>query len=67
MMEKLVLVSMIYAIVIFHFIKDINECLYHNGGCHGTCTNMIGSRTCSCSTGYLLGSNGYSCNGNLAT
>ncbi len=25
---------------------DINECLVDNGGCHHTCINTIGSRTC---------------------
>ena len=31
---------------------DVNECAVNNGGCEQICTNTIGSRTCSCGTGY---------------
>ena len=33
---------------------DIDECLTNNGGCHvnATCRNTVGSRTCTCKTGY---------------
>ena len=33
---------------------DINECNQGNGGCEHTCTDTIGSFTCSCNTGYQL-------------
>ncbi|WP_224366411.1 carboxypeptidase regulatory-like domain-containing protein [Hyalangium versicolor] len=33
---------------------DRNECLVNNGGCseNATCTNLPGSRTCACNSGY---------------
>ena len=33
---------------------DVDECLSNNGGCHqnAMCTNTLGSRTCTCKTGY---------------
>ena len=46
-----------------HFPVDINECLTNNGGCAQNCTNTVGSYFCSCSTGYVLGSDGHMCNG----
>ena len=33
---------------------DIDECIANNGGCEQTCTNTIGSFTCSCTDGYKL-------------
>ena len=42
---------------------DINECTTSNGGCEHSCTNTIGSFTCSCATGYQLDENGLNCNG----
>ena len=47
-------------------IIDINECLTSNGGCHATlatCTNTVGSRTCTCKTGYS--GDGITCNGTI--
>jgi len=42
---------------------DINECLTNNGGCdaNADCTNTIGSRTCTCKSGYS--GNGLNCAG----
>ena len=45
-------------------IVDINECNVNNGGCEHSCTNTVGSYTCSCNTGYQL-SLGHYCSGNL--
>ncbi len=42
---------------------DVNECSTSNGGCDGQCTNTKGSYTCSCESGYVLGSNAHSCDG----
>ena len=42
---------------------DINECAEEIDRCAQNCQNTIGSYTCSCNSGYRLGSNGYSCNG----
>ena len=44
---------------------DINECDEEIDGCAQNCTNTAGSYTCSCSTGYRLGSDGHSCYGTL--
>ena len=45
------------------FSIDINECDTANGGCEHSCTNTIGSFTCSCDTGYQLDGNGLNCSG----
>lgn len=42
---------------------DINECEIGQSSCTQTCTNSIGSYTCSCNEGYHLDSNGYNCLG----
>ena len=47
------------------FIPDINECLSNNGGCDQTCTNSIGSYSCSCNIGFVLAPNEHSCYGKL--
>ena len=44
---------------------DINECQTDNGGCSQTCENTNGSYHCSCSEGYQLTDNGYTCDGNV--
>ncbi|HYO57295.1 lamin tail domain-containing protein, partial [Archangium sp.] len=37
-----------------YVIIDLDECGYNNGGCsmNATCTNIPGSRTCACNSGY---------------
>ncbi|WP_232293440.1 lamin tail domain-containing protein [Stigmatella aurantiaca] len=42
-------------------ISDTNECMVNNGGCNvnATCTNLPGSRTCACNSGYT--GDGISC------
>ena len=44
---------------------DVNECATNNGGCEQNCQNNVGSYNCTCSTGYTLNSNGYSCTGKI--
>ena len=46
---------------------DINECAANNGNCQHTCRNTGGSFSCSCRSGYRLGSNGRSCTGERKT
>jgi hypothetical protein len=41
---------------------DVNECSTNNGGCAQNCQNTQGGFTCSCNTGFQLGSDGKSCN-----
>ena len=45
------------------FLITVNECATNNGGCAHTCTDTVGSFTCSCRTGFVLASNGLGCNG----
>ena len=40
---------------------DNNECSL--SPCEQNCTNTVGSFACSCSDGYVLNTNGQSCNG----
>lgn len=42
---------------------DFDECSVNNGGCEQTCSNNVGSFTCSCASGYLLSDNGLTCEG----
>ena len=42
---------------------DVNECLTNNGGCGHSCTNTLGSYTCSCNSGYSLAYDGHQCTG----
>ena len=44
------------------FLIDYDECLNDNGGCTDTCTNLVGSYTCSCLTpGYTLSRDNKTC------
>ena len=38
-----------------------------NGGCHHVCKNNLGSYQCLCHSGYLLGTDKHSCEGNHKT
>ena len=50
---------------LLHCDSDVNECHTLNGGCDGTCHNSLGSFSCTCDTGYTLGSDGTSCIGKV--
>ena len=41
--------------------EDVDECLHGNGGCQHICTNTFGSFLCTCSPGYDLDDDGFSC------
>ena len=45
------------------FYIDIDECETLSSQCNQTCTNIPGSFGCSCNVGYVLDSDGRSCNG----
>ena len=43
---------------------DVDECSASNANpCTQNCTNTIGSFVCSCTSGYRLGSDGFTCEG----
>ena len=42
----------------------MNECGDDNGGCSQLCTNASGIFLCSCREGFVLHSNGFTCQGN---
>ena len=44
-------------------LVDINECSEGTDGCAQNCYNTVGSYTCSCTSGYLLASDGHWCAG----
>ena len=46
-------------------VPDVNECADNNGGCSQICINTNGNHQCSCEDGYLLNSDGRTCNGEL--
>ena len=46
-------------------LSDINECDEGISGCNQTCTNTNGIYICSCYNGYVLDSDGHSCNGKV--
>ena len=53
-----------YIIILLNFIyPDIDECRDGTDDCTQTCTNTDGSFTCGCNTGYLLDTDGFTCNG----
>ena len=51
-----------YAPVIYLLnIIDIDECAEGADGCAQTCTNEVGSYSCSCGSGYRLATNRHGC------
>lgn len=51
--------------VLFSFLTDVDECAAGTDNCFQatTCTNTVGSFTCSCPIGYDLNANGQTCDG----
>ena len=44
-------------------LLDIDECATNNGDCQHICSNIAGSRICSCNSGYRLNSDDETCRG----
>ena len=42
---------------------DVDECVTSNGGCAHSCTNTVPGFACGCRDGFLLSSDGFSCDG----
>ena len=54
----------VYTYYINSLVSDIDECSDGISGCNQTCTNTIGSYTCSCqSRFYTLNADGHTCDG----
>lgn len=49
--------------IVSPYFKEINECIYDNGGCVHFCQNTKGNYTCSCKNGFELDSDGHNCIG----
>ncbi len=47
--------------IIFLVFSDKNECEAGSHNCEQICVNSLGSFSCACNPGYVLGSNGRSC------
>ena len=45
------------------FLTDIDECVGPGHGCQKICNNTVGSYYCSCGTGYVLNTDGLTCDG----
>ena len=45
------------------FDTDVDECGEGMHRCQQVCQNTIGSHTCDCNDGFMLGTDGRSCNG----
>ena len=45
------------------FDTDIDECSKNTDNCSQICTNTDGNFTCGCYNGYLLDTDGTTCNG----
>lgn len=44
-------------------LSDIDECTENRDNCGQLCSNIIGSYSCNCRSGYRLASDGVTCNG----
>ena len=52
-----------YLLYIIIFYPDIDECSDETDDCSHICTNTDGSFTCECFNGFVLDSDGSTCNG----
>lgn len=50
-----------YAVFLFAFLLDVDECQDNNGGCQQICVNTMGSYECQCKEGFFLSDNQHTC------
>ena len=50
-------------VVVLYISTDVDECATSNGGCAHNCTNTVPGFACGCRDGFLLNSDGFSCDG----
>lgn len=48
---------------IMYFFPDVNECMIGSFDCSHNCHNVIGSYICGCDCGYIIDTDGQTCNG----
>lgn len=60
-----VYIAFIHLAIFIYCCPDIDECVESNGGCQHVCKNIVGSYRCLCDSGYSLGENEHSCEGNI--
>ncbi|XP_078703222.1 uncharacterized protein LOC144928558 isoform X2 [Branchiostoma floridae x Branchiostoma belcheri] len=63
-MRQLVLTAFLLGSLAMTSASDVDECASNNGGCAHTCTNSVGSFSCSCRAGYVLNADGLACDEN---
>ncbi|XP_019648026.1 PREDICTED: signal peptide, CUB and EGF-like domain-containing protein 2 [Branchiostoma belcheri] len=63
-MRQLVLTAFLLGSLAMASASDVDECASNNGGCAHTCTNSVGSFSCSCRAGYVLNADGLACDEN---
>ena len=56
--------KLVNALQLLTFSSDIDECNMHIHNCEHLCVNIIGSFNCSCQDGFILQSDGHTCEGN---
>ena len=61
--KKVYIYVYIYVVLLQFSCLDFNECVFNNGGCEQQCINNIPSFECRCDEGFVLNSDGFSCNG----
>ena len=60
---RVLLLSMNCDSILLYVCTDDDECSINNGGCEYMCVNTPSSFMCICPTGFVLDSDGTSCNG----
>ena len=60
--------TLLNSVYFWFSLADVDECSSSSSNpCTQNCTNGDGNFTCSCTSGYRLGSDGFTCEGNIDT
>jgi len=57
--------QLLIAVNLFPLLIDIDECTTNQHRCDQSCSDTVGSYTCSCVNGFTLDADGFTCNGNF--
>ena len=63
MVSMLMKVFLLWSLIMILDFSDIDECAESSNLCAQSCSNTIGSYTCSCNAGYTLNAGGRGCDG----